>query len=116
MIETLILIITAIGIGFYQDTNKPTQYELNMEDGTNTEVILQKNSSYSCRVYCEADHIHIAVTCGASCNINLQNYHLHTVPEIDAGFATFCSKKIITMNKISRNKKVPDIVSASNSE
>ena len=116
MIETLILIITAIGIGLYQYTNKPTQYELNMEDGTNTEVVLQKNSSYSCPVYCETDHIHIAVTCDESCTINHQNYHLHNVTEIDEGFATFCSKKIIAMNKISTKKKLPDIVSASKSE
>ena len=116
MIETLILIITAIGIGLYQEVNKPTQYELNMEDGTNTEVILQKNSSYSCPVYCETDHIHIAVTCGESCNINHQNYHLHNVTKIDEGFATFCSKKIIGMNKISTKKILPDIVSASKSE
>ena len=116
MIETLILIITAIGIGLYQEVNKPTQYELNMEDGTNTEVVLQKNSSYSCPVYCETNHIHIAVICGESCNINHQNYHLHNVTEIDEGFATFCSKKIIAMNKISTKKKLPDIVSASKSE
>ena len=48
MVETLFLIIMAAGIGLYQEANKPTQYELNMEDGTNTEVVLQKNSSYSC--------------------------------------------------------------------
>ena len=116
MIETLILIITAIGIGLYQDTNKPTQYELNMEDGTHTEVSLQKNSSYSCPVYCETNHIHIAVTCGENCKIHHKNYHLHNVTEIDEGFATFCSKKIIAMNKISTKKKLPDIVSASKSE
>ena len=116
MIETLFIIIIGAGIGLYQEANKPTQYELNMEDGTNTEVILQKNSSYSCPVYCETDHIHIAVTCGESCNINHQNYHLHNVTKLDAGFATFCSKKIIAMNKISTKKKLPDIVSASKSE
>ena len=116
MVETLFLIIMAAGIGLYQDMNKPTQFELNMEDGTNTEVVLQKNSSYSCPVYCEADHIHIAVSCVKNCKTDHKNYHLHNVTEIDEGFATFCSKKIIAMNKISTNKKVPDIVSASNSE
>ena len=51
MVETLFLIIMAAVIGLYQEANKPTEYELSMEDGTNTEVILQKNSSYSCPVY-----------------------------------------------------------------
>ena len=36
MIETVIIIIMAASIGLYHDTNKPTQYELNMEDGTHT--------------------------------------------------------------------------------
>ena len=116
MVETLFLIIMAAGIGLYQDMNKPTQFELNMEDGTNTEVILQKNSSYSCPVYCEANHVHIAVSCNENCSTKHKNYHLHNVTEIDAGFATFCSKKIIAMNKISAKKKLPDILSTSKSE
>jgi len=63
MVETLFLIIMAVGIGLYQNINKPTQYELNMLDGTHTKVVLQKNSSYACPLYCETDHIHIAVAC-----------------------------------------------------
>ena len=116
MIETLFIIIIGAGIGLYQEANKPTQYELNMEDGTNIEVIFQKNSSYSCPVYCEADHIHIAVSCENNCKTDHKNYHLHNVTEIDEGFATFCSKKIIAMNKISTKKKLPDIFSASKSK
>ena len=116
MVETLFLVIMGAGIGLYQDMNKPTQFELNMEDGTNTEVVLQKNSSYSCPVYCETDHIHIAVSCYENCITDHKNYHLHNVTKIDAGFATFCSKKIIAMNKISAKKKIPDVVSASKSE
>ena len=116
MIETLFIIIIGAGIGLYQEANKPTEYELNMEDGTSTEVVLQKNSSYSCPVYCEADHIHIAVSCEDNCKTDHKNYHLHNVTEIDEGFATFCSKKIITMNKISTKKKLPDILSTSKSE
>ena len=116
MIETLFIIIIGAGIGLYQEANKPTQYELNMEDGTNTEVILQKNSSYSCPVYCEANHVHIAVSCDENCTTDHKNYHLHNVTKIDAGFATFCSKKIIAMKKISAKKKLPDILSTSKSE
>ena len=113
MIETVIIIIMAAGIGFYHDTNKPTQYELNMEDGTRTEVVLQKNSSYACPLYCEADHIHIAVACKDRCHDHHKNFYLHNMTEIDNGFATFCSKKIIAMNKITVKRKFPDIVSAS---
>ena len=116
MVETVFLIIMAAVIGLYQEANKPTEYELSMEDGTNTEVILQKNSSYSCPVYCEADHIHIAVSCENKCKTDHKNYHLHNVTEIDEGFATFCSQKIIAMNKISTKKKLPDILSTFKSE
>ena len=116
MVETLFLIIMAAGIGLYQDMNKPTQFELNMEDGTHAEIVLQKNSNYSCPVYCKTNHIHIAVSCDENCKTNHKNYHLHNVTEIDAGFATFCSKKIIAMNKISAKKKFPDIVTASKSD
>ena len=111
MVETLFLIIMAAGIGLYQDMNKPEQFELNMEDGTHTEVVLQKNSSYSCPVYCETNHVHIAVSCDDNCITDHKNYHLHNVTEIDEGFATFCSQKIIAMNKISTKKKLPDILS-----
>ena len=113
MIETVIIIIMAAGIGFYHDTNKPTQYELNMEDGTQTEVVLQKNSNYACPLYCEVDHIHIAVTCKDRCHAHHENFHLHNVTGVDNGFATFCSKKIIAMNKITTKRKLPDIVSSS---
>ena len=35
MTGTILLIIIATGIGIYHDTNKPTRYELKMEDGSN---------------------------------------------------------------------------------
>ena len=44
MTGTILLIILAAGIGIFHDTNKPTEYELSMEDGSNTYVVLQKNS------------------------------------------------------------------------
>ena len=113
MINTILLIIAASSFGLYQEINKPTEYELNMEDGTSSEVVLQKNSSYSCPVYCEINHTHIAVTCDKNCHKNHKNYHLHDLTEIDKGVATFCSKKIIAMNKITAKDKLPDIVSAS---
>ena len=57
------IIILAAGIGIYHDTSKPTEYELSMEDGTNTHIVLQKNSQYACPLYCDVDHIHHAVMC-----------------------------------------------------
>ena len=112
MINTILLIIAATGFGLYQDINKPIEYVLNMEDGTSSEVVLQNNSSYSCPNYCETNHIHIAVSCDKNCTKNHKNYHLHDLTKIDEGTATFCSKKILAMNKIS-TRKTPDIVSAS---
>ena len=44
MTGTILLIILATGVGIYHDVNKPTEYELNMEDGTNELVVLQKNN------------------------------------------------------------------------
>ena len=116
MIENLLLIIMVAGIELFKNMNKPTQFELNMEDGTRTEIVVQKNNNYSCPVYCEADHVHIAISCDENCKTNHKNYHLHNVTKIDAGFATFCSKKIVAMNKISTNKKLPNIFSAAKSK
>ena len=116
MIENLLVIIMVAGIGLINNMNKPAQFELNMEDGTRTEIVVQKNNNYSCPVYCEADHVHIAVSCDENCKTNHTNYHLHNVTKIDAGFATFCSKKIVAMNKISTKKKLPNIFSAAKSK
>ena len=58
MTGTILLIILAASIGMYHDTNKPTEYELSMEDGSNKHVVLQKNSQYACPLHCEVDHIH----------------------------------------------------------
>ena len=44
MSNTIIIIILAVSLGIYQDINKPIEYELNMEDGSNVHVVLQKNS------------------------------------------------------------------------
>ena len=63
MTGTILLIIIAAIMGIYHDTNKPTAYELTMEDGSNTHVVLQKNSQYACPLYCDVDHIHHAVVC-----------------------------------------------------
>ena len=113
MVQTILVIIIGAGVGFLHDSNKATKYELNMEDGTITQVILQKNSNYSCPLYCDADHVHNAVMCNNKCDISQQNYHLHNVKKIDEGIATFCSKKILTMSRLPAKEKLPDVVSAS---
>ena len=117
MIENILLIITAAGIGLYHNTNKPTQYELNMEDGSNTHVVLQKNSNYACPLYCEVDHIHQAIMCKDDKQINRYQSVYHISKEEKAEFAVYCSiTKILSMNKITRTtpkEKLPDVVSAS---
>ena len=63
MIETILIIIIATALGLYNETNKPTQYELKMEDGSHTLLVLQKNNIYACPLHCEVEHVHQAVIC-----------------------------------------------------
>ena len=113
MSETIYMVILAISIGVYHSNSQPVEYELNMANGTNTQIVLQNNNKYACPLYCEVDHIHIAVTCNDNCNTSHNNFHLHNFMEVDNGFATFCSQKILTMSKISTKGKLPAIVAAS---
>ena len=43
MTGTILLIILATSVGIYHDNNKPTEYQLNMEDGSNTNIDEFKN-------------------------------------------------------------------------
>ena len=120
MVETLFLIIMAVGIGLYHDTNKPTEYELSMEDGSNTYVVLQKNSNYACPLYCEIDHIHHAVICKDENQIAHNQFVYHISEKNEKGISFYCStKKILSMSKFvaqSSKDKLPDVVSASSEE
>ena len=116
-IETILLILFAAAIGLFQNMNKPIEYKLNMEDGTNKHIVLQKNSSYACPLYCEVDHIHHAVIYNN--NETIDNYELvyHISEESENGSAMYCSnKKILSMSKFipkSVDEDLPDVVSAS---
>ena len=120
MLETILLIITAMGIGIYHTDNKPTEYELNMEDGSNTYVVLQKNSSYACPLYCEVDHVHHAVICKNENQIAHNQFVYHISEKNDNGISFYCStKKILSMSKFVANTSkdnLPDVVSASSEE
>ena len=120
MLETILLIITAMGIGIYHTDNKPTEYELNMEDGSNTYVVLQKNSSYACPIYCEIDHIHHAVICKDENQIAHNQFVYHLSEKNEKGISFYCStKKILSMSKFvaqSSKDKLPDVVSATSEE
>ena len=120
MVETLLLIIMASGIGIYHDTNKPTEYELSMEDGSNTHVVLQKNSQYACPLYCEVDHIHHAVICKDEKHIENNKFVYHISEKNESGFSFYCStKKILYMSRLTIKKskvELPDVVSASTDE
>ena len=89
MVETLFLIIIGAGIGIYHDTNKPTEYELSMEDGSNTHIVLQKNSQYACPLYCEVDHIHHAVICKDETHIEDNKFVYHISENNESGFSFF---------------------------
>ena len=98
---TLQLIILATVIGLFNHSNKPAQYKLTMEDGSQTKVVLQKNSSYACPLYCEIEHIHYAVVCENALQINNNKsvYHISEIIENYPGI--FCStKKILSMSRL----------------
>ena len=120
MVKTILLIITALGVGIYHDDNKPTEYELSMDDGSITHVVLQKNSSYACPIYCEIDHIHHAVICKDENQIAHHQFVYHISEKNEKGISFYCStKKILSMSKFvaqSSKDKLPDVVSASSEE
>ena len=120
MVNTTLLLIIATGLGIYHNSSKPTQYKLNMEDGSNTHVVLQKNSNYACPLYCEVDHIHKAVICKSDKQTLSNQYVYHISENNENGIAIFCStKKILSMSKFiakTPKDKLPDIVSASSEE
>ena len=120
MVETILLIITALGIGIYHADNKPTEYEISMVDGSITHVVLQKNSSYACPIYCEIDHIHHAVICKDENQISHNQFVYHISEKNENGISFYCStKKILSMSKFvakTSKDKLPDVVSASSEE
>ena len=120
MLETILLIITAVGMGIYHTDNKPTEYELSMEDGSNTHVVLQKNSSYACPLYCEIDHIHHAVICQDENQIAHNQFVYHISENNENGISFYCSTmKILSMSKfVAKTSKdnLPDMVGAYSEE
>ena len=120
MLQTILLIIMATGMGLYHNSNKPTEYELNMEDGSNTHVVLQKNNNYACPLYCEVDHIHHAVIYKDENQIAHNQFVYHISEKNEKGIATYCSnKKILSMSRFTMKTskdKLPDVVSASSEE
>ena len=120
MVKTILLIITAIGTGIYHNDNKPTEYELSMDDGSIRHVVLQKNSSYACPLYCEIDHIHHAVICQDENQIAHNQFVYHISEKNENGISFYCStKKILSMSKfVAKTSKdnLPDMVSASSEE
>ena len=120
MANSIFLIIIATGLGIYHNSNKPTQYELNMEDGSNTHVVLQKNSNYACPLYCEVDHIHHAVICKSDKQILSNQFVYHISEKNENGVSIYCSnRKILSMSKFiakTTKDKLPEVVSASSDE
>ena len=63
MTENLLILILSIGMAIFHNVNKPIPYVLNMEDGSNESIIIQKNNEYACPINCGVDHIHHAIMC-----------------------------------------------------
>ena len=115
--ETLLLIILAAGLGIFHNTNKLTQYELTMVDGSQTKITLKKNSQYACPLYCAADHTHQAIVCRDDKQISKHQSVYHITKKGETDLAVFCSiKNILSMNKLTPKAvkdRLPDVVSAS---
>ena len=120
MVETILLIITALGLGIYHADNRPTEYEINMEDGSITHVVLQKNSSYACPIYCEIDHIHHAVIYKDENLIANNQFIYHISEKNENGISFYCSTmKILSMSKfVAKTSKdnLPNVVGAYSEE
>ena len=114
MTGTILLLIMAASIGIYHDSNKPTKYELNMEDGSNTHVVLQKNNQYACPLNCGVEHYHHAVIYNN--NEDAKNVYHISKPN-DNGISLYNSTKIIlSMTRQTpriEKDKLPEVVSAS---
>ena len=119
MSETLLILILSASMGIYHDANKPTKYVLSMEDGSQSHVILQKNSQYACPLHCGVDHIHHAIICNEDYEIE-ESKTVYHISKIDNDLAFYCSfslQKILSMNKMTPRTKrdeLPDVMSASN--
>ena len=117
MTGTILLIILAASIGIFHDTNKPTEYELSMEDGSNVHVVLQKNSQYACPLYCGIDHVHHAVVCKDEKHIENNQFAYHISKTNESGFSFYCStSKILSMTRLvgkATKEQIPDVVNAS---
>ena len=114
--ETFLIILIATSIGIYHDTNKPTRYTLNMENGSKTHIMLQNNSYYACPILCETNHIHHAVVCKDEFAINQNQSVYHILKENQDNEGLFCSyMKILSMKKWTAkpsSDELPDVVSA----
>ena len=117
MTENLLILILSIGMAIFHNVNKPTPYVLNMEDGSNESIIIQKNNEYACPIHCGVDHIHHAIMCNNEYDVHNNQfvYHISLRGKEDVGI--YCSiKRFISMNKITPKtikEDSPDIVSAS---
>ena len=100
------IIILATGVGFVYDSNRPTQYDLVMDDGSSREIIIDK--TYSCPLQCKVDHIHHAKKCESSCAKDHNNFHIHSYKEMNKTTTfslNYKKKNIVSMSKVLLNKK-----------
>jgi len=100
------IIILATGVGFIYDSNRPTQYDLIMDDGSSREIIIDK--TYSCPLQCKVDHIHHAKKCESSCAKDHGNFHIHSYKEMNKTTTfslNYKKKNIVSMSKVLLNKK-----------
>ena len=77
MNELILIISLAIGMGFFHEGNHPTEYVLNLINGNETTIEIQKNDKYSCPKFCDIDHHHKTAKCSIGCKKEHSYYHVH---------------------------------------
>ena len=103
---TIYLIIIAAGIGYVYDANKPTQYDLVMDDGSSKEIVIDR--SYSCPLQCKTNHIHHAKKCKPDCKTQHSSFYIHSYKEMNKTTTfshNYKKKNIVSMSKVSMHKK-----------
>ena len=103
MSETLIILITAISIGLFQDARKPKQYALELENGKSEHILIENNGKYACPTYCATDHLHTAMMCSDNCNADEGAYQIHTSTQPNLGIS-FNGQTVLAMERVQTSK------------
>ena len=81
MNETLGIILIAVSVGFYMESNKPQYYLVHFRNGDIVPVEIRMQGSYFCPVYCAVDHAHLGHNNNYKCDLGINCYHFMSPPD-----------------------------------